>query len=378
MKKVGIICEYNPLHNGHLYQMRKIREQFGEDCAIVCAMSGSFVQRGAPAIFDKSVRAKAAVLCGSDLVLELPVETALSSAEGFASGGVAVLSKCCDVLSFGVESMNADSLKTAAKTLLSEDFSAALKEELASGCSFPAARQRGLIRMGVDCDLSKPNDILAVEYCKAIRAWNTPLEIAPIIRNGSYHAQMLDHNFPSATAVRKAIAEGTEWTGAVPDAVRDLFRQAPVHTLAAGERAILGKLRTMPDEAFAALPYGSEGLWRKLMKSVRSRNTLEEIAEATKSKRYTRTRIDRMIICAFLGITEADMKECASPIRVLAFTDRGRAILHEHPEFQNAGENVTPFEQRLGDLYGLFCRDGVGQPGLESKRRVYYHQEGRG
>ena len=119
MKTVGIICEYNPLHLGHQKQIRRIREEFGDETCIVCAMSGNFVQRGSPAIMDKSIRAQAAVQCGADLVLELPVTTALSSAEGFAAGGVRLLSPLCDVLCFGAETANKDILLNAAGALLS-------------------------------------------------------------------------------------------------------------------------------------------------------------------------------------------------------------------------------------------------------------------
>ena len=125
---VGIICEYNPLHLGHQKQIRKIREVFGEETAIVCAMSGNFVQRGYPAIIDKSYRAKAAVLAGADLVLELPVTTALSSAEGFAAGGVRILGNLCDYLCFGVETEDSKALVEAAQMLLGKDFPPLLRE----------------------------------------------------------------------------------------------------------------------------------------------------------------------------------------------------------------------------------------------------------
>ena len=138
MKTVGIICEYNPLHLGHQKQINRIRQEFGEDTAIVCAMSGNFVQRGSPAIMDKSVRAQAAVACGADLVLELPVTVALSSAEGFAAGGVRVLAPVCDTLCFGAETADAQRLLSAAEALLKPEFSVLLREELETGKSFTA------------------------------------------------------------------------------------------------------------------------------------------------------------------------------------------------------------------------------------------------
>ena len=164
MKTVGIICEYNPLHLGHRKQILRIREEFGPDTAVICAMSGNFVQRGHPAILDKSLRAKAAVLCGADLVLELPVTTALSSAEGFAAGSVGVLSQMCDTLCFGAETADSGLLMDTARTLLSDAFPPLLRQQLDTGKSFPAARQAALEQLGLS-GVTQPNDILAVEYC---------------------------------------------------------------------------------------------------------------------------------------------------------------------------------------------------------------------
>jgi len=374
---VGIICEYNPLHNGHAKQFRMIRDILGEDTVIVCCMSGNFVQRGAPAVFHKSIRAKAAILAGADLVLELPATYALSSAEGFAAGGVEILSKICDHLCFGCETGTAESLMVTAKALLSDSFPPLLRAELDKGVAFPAARQAALEAMGLDAAvLARPNDILAVEYCKAILSQHSPMQPLPIFREGSYHAETPDPENPSATAVRKLILENQQWDTYVP------FREDGVlHTLDTGERAILGKLRTMTDGEFEALPYGSEGLWRKFMHACRSCATLEDIIAATKSKRYTRSRIDRMVMCAFLGITKEVMGSPVPYTRVLAFTDRGRSVLKrmkQHTVCINAGEAFDhPYwelEKRWGALYTLFA-ETLEVPDTEERCRVYYHKE---
>lgn len=375
MKTVGIICEYNPFHNGHRRQIQLIREKYGENTTVVCLMSGNFVQRGAPAIVDKSVRARAAVLSGADLVLELPVSVSLSSAEGFAAGGVTLLSKYCEVLCFGTETMTEQSLFQTARKLLSPDFSILLKEEIAAGCSFPAARQAALRRMGADAALSSPNDILGVEYTKAILSQKSPMTIFPIFREGDYHDRELCRQAPSATAVREALLSGGNWEPAVPTSTVSLLRNAPLHTLEAGQRAILAKLRSMEEAEFALLPYGSEGLWRKLRKAVRVCPDLSSIIDATKSKRYTRTRIDRMILCAFLGLKQDDLGVLPEKIRVLAFNDRGRNVLHGCDCFVNAGEAVEETEQRIGSLYGLFCLNGTEPPDVEERRRIIYIQE---
>jgi len=379
---VGIICEYNPLHLGHKKQIDRIRAVFGPETVIVCAMSGNFVQRGMPAILDKQVRAKAAVLSGADLVLELPVTSALSSAEGFAAGGVKILGKLCDCLCFGAETADEAALMDTARLLLSTDFPPLLHSQLDSGKSFPAARQAALQQLGANPELlNQPNNILAVEYCKAILSQGCSMNPFPIHREGSYHAEIADAENPSATAVRNLMLIAHNWRSCVPKQVRPLFEAAPLHSLAAGERAILARLRTMTDAEFEALPYGSEGLWRKFMHACRKEATLESIIAATKSKRYTRTRIDRMVLCAFLGITEQTLKAEAPYTRVLAFNDRGREILKTAKKescYLNAGESSTEdywqLEQRCGSLYGLFATDSPGSPEAESQARIYYQK----
>ena len=380
MSITGIICEYNPLHMGHKKQIDLIRGRDPEGY-IVCLMSGNFVQRGAPAVFHKLLRAQAAVKSGADLVLELPVTAALSSAEGFATGGVKILSPFCDNLCFGAETADRKVLMEIAAALLSEDFSAQLKTELEKGLSFPAARQAALENMGLDGSiLSTPNNILAVEYCKAILAENSAMQPLVIYREGSYHDIVPDQKNPSATALRALMEQGGNWKAYVPEEAAKCFNDAAIHRLKTGERAILAKLRTMTEEEFSKVPYGSEGLWRKLMHAARSENTLEDIIAATKSKRYTRSRIDRMILCAFLGITEEMLASPAPYVRVLAFNDKGRSVLKiakETGTFVNAGECQDDFfqdlESRCSSLYGLFSQVPE-DPDIENKYRIYYEK----
>lgn len=380
MKNTGIICEYNPFHKGHAKQIAAIRREFGPEEGIVCLMSGNFVQRAAPAIIDKSLRAEAAIRCGADLVLEMPIPYALCSAEGFARGGVSVLSKFCDRLSFGAETADKEALLSLARALISPDFSPALRNHLDAGLSFPVARQKALETMGFDATLlSTPNNILAVEYCKAILSQSSMMEPCPIKRLGSYHAETPDDENPSATSLRGYLAKKRDISPYLPTQCMSLFENASLHSLEVGERAILGKLRTMTDEEFALLPGGSEGLWRKLMHAAREENTIEEIATAVKSKRYTRTRIDRMLLCAFLGITEEMLSSPVPYVRVLAFNDRGREILkaaREHIDIPNAGESregdYATLETRCGRLYGLFAEDTPEPPTAEETRRVRY------
>ena len=382
MKTIGIICEYNPFHLGHQKQFDRIRKEFGADAVIVCLMSGNFVQRGMPAIFDKSLRAKAAIDCGADLVLELPTTCALSSAEGFAAGGVQILSPFCDYLCFGSETGDADALTETARALLSSEFGPILRQKLESGCSFPAARQQALAQLGMDgALLENPNDILAVEYCKAILAQKSAMRPWPILREGDYHDTAPDAENPSATALRQLITQKEPWNAYIPVIALEAFRNASIHTLQAGERAILARLRTMSDDDFAALPYGSEGLWRKLMHASHSCATLEEILTATKSKRYTRTRLDRMVMCAYLGITDEVLTTPVPYVRMLGLRSSGIPALKKARKtglFPHIGERTgheyEKMEQYWDDLYGLFCQDAPSSAGQTHNRRIYLHE----
>lgn len=382
MKIVGIICEYNPFHKGHTKQIAAIRRLCGEDSSIVCLMSGNFVQRGHPAIIDKSLRAQAAVDCGADLVLEMPAQVSLSSAEGFAAGGVKILSGVCDTLCFGAETASPDNLWRTAQALQSQSFSPSLRRFLDDGLSFPAARAKALEAMGISAELlAKPNDILAVEYCKAILSQGSSLEVLPIRRQGDYHGETPDVENPSATFVRSVMMDDGDISPYVPE--KAVFQQyAAVHALQHGERAILARLRTMGDDEFEALPYGSEGLWRKLMHESRRQSSLEDILTAVKSKRYTRTRLDRMVMCAFLGLTAEDLAAPAPYIRALAVSAKGRSVLkaaREKITIYNPGQIPdSPYwatESRIGNLYGLFAEDGPEPPDAEHARRIYRKED---
>ena len=271
-------------------------------------------------------------------------------------------------------------MEQTAEALLSPEFPPLLRQELETGKSFPAARQAALEAMGLEAELlTKPNNILAVEYCKAILSRGSTMEPMPMVREGSYHDELPDPENPSATAVRNLILGGGDWMKYIPEETREIFEGASRHTLMAGELAVLARLRTMTDAEFEALPYGSEGLWRKFIAACRSEATVEEILVAVKSKRYTRTRLDRMLLCAFLGISGEMLAQPAPYTRVLARNDRGREILkkaRESGEFLHIGEKTdSPYwelEQRCSDLYGLFCITGPEKPGMEPKRRLDY------
>lgn len=376
MKNVGIICEYNPFHNGHARQLRAVREQGG---VCVCLMGGNYVQRGEPAIFDKWTRAKAAALCGADLVLELPVTYALRSAEGFAAGGVEILDRmgCIDGLCFGSETDDINIIMSTAKALDTPEFSQKLKKELKSGVSFPTARQLALEAMGEDGSvLETPNAILAVEYCKALLRRNSAIQPLLIHREGDYHGGT-DPDAPSASFLRTQ----TDWHGYVPEDALACFAGVPRHSVAAGQRAWLARLRSMEEAEFERLPFGSEGLWRKVLSACRTEPTLEAIVQAAKSKRYTRTRLMRLLLCACLGITEEMLMQPAPYVRVLAVNGRGQRVLRQAKQggelpLLHTGQRApdcayAALERRAADLFPLFCETEEFYVNLERKARVF-------
>ena len=381
MRTAAIVCEYDPLHLGHVRQYRLARQTLGEDARIVCLMSGSFVQRGRPAVIDAPTRARAAVESGADLVLELPLTASLSSAEGFAAGAVDVLDRlgAVDCLCFGCESGDGNLIMSTAERLRSGAFSEALRARLPEGKSFAATRQAALEAVGGDGTiLRNPNDILAVEYCKALLARGSGIEPLAVRREGGYHDTGIDPVNPSATALR-AVMPDPRWLDHVPEAARPLFAEAKLHRIEWGERAILARLRAMDDGEFEALPYGAEGLWRKLMAGSRRAGSLEELIASVKSRRYARARIERMILCAFLGVREADLAAPAPYVRALAFNGRGREILRGartggdiailHPG--EAGEGrYFELEQRAARLYPLFL-PAQEFPAIPQKPRVF-------
>lgn len=384
MKTIAIICEYNPFHRGHQKQFRLIREEYGQDAAIVCLMSGNFVQRGEPALYPRMIRAKAAILGGADLVLELPVTYSLRSAEGFAGGGVEILSGlgAVDGLSFGCE--RTEGIRETAALLLSDAFPAVLREQLDHGVSFAAARQRALESLGADGSLiASPNNILAVEYCKNILLQKSSLEPMPLVRQGSYHDNggELDPENPSAERLRRM----PNFYDCLPEETVSCYDGEAQYRMSYGERAMLARLRTIPESEFSKVPFGSEGLWRKVMALCHREASVEAILTGAKSKRYAYTRLSRLLICAYLGISEAQLAESVPYVRVLGLRARGREILRTAREqgsitLLHAGEKApqseyAELEHRCGLLYDLFRQD---VPAGLQKEKLFYYDEKRG
>lgn len=336
MKLAAIICEYNPFHKGHKFHIEETRKKSGAD-AVIAIMSGNFVQRGEPAIYPKAVRAEAALKGGADLVLELPTVYATGSAEYFAIGAVKILNalNCVDFLSFGAEVPDANSLLKIAELLITEpdEFSQKLKEYSAKGLSFPSARAKAVGEvLGVSAEdiLNKPNNLLAVEYCKALLKTKSTISPLPIQRTGANHdSDSASDGIASATHIRSLILGGKseEAFKYMPDFSGKLFSTAQIHCLNALESAILCQLIKFPPEQLQEVSDVSEGLENRIKAAAMTATTLEELCELVKTKRYTHSRIRRIVLSAFLGISDPDRKLPPQYIKILAHTETGQKII---------------------------------------------------
>ena len=339
MGTAGIIVEYNPLHSGHLRLLEAGRALLGQDTAMVCVMSGNFVQRGDFALLRKHARARAAVESGADLVLELPLPWAVSSAEGFADGGVQVLAATglVDRLLFGSECGDAAALERAAAALLTPGFRALLRRELPGAVSYAAARERALVALLPEdaALLRDPNNILGIEYCKALLRRGAAIRPVTVRREGSPHdGPLAPDAHPSASALRALLRAGERERALslLPPAMRRAYEEeeaagrAPVF----GEncqRAVLARLRSMTAADFAALDAGREGLWNRLYDASHTAATLRSLLERAKTKRYALARLRRMVLWAYLGLTIADVPAEVPYLRVLAANETGCRLL---------------------------------------------------
>ena len=366
MKTAAIICEYNPFHNGHKYHIEQTKKQYGAT-HIVCVMSGNFTQRGDVALCDKYERARAALKSGADLVLELPVAFSLASAEYFARGAVHIINSlgCVDMLSFGSETGNSDILKEAAGAvhfaLDSEDFTDYMKR----GLSYPAALKK-VVEEYYTSDivdiLTGPNNILGVEYIRALDLIGGMIEPVTVKRYGAAHDSEEISRTVSASKLRKMIRNGEDVT-----CYTDFSGYENYAVIERLETAILAKLRTMTKSDFEKLPNGGGGIENRMVKAARTATTLPQLMLIIKSKNFTMSRIRRLILCAFLGITKNDLKNMPSYIRILGMNDKGKEILSAAKECplpidtslsalsktsDIAGKQAR-LEERAGNMYAL-------------------------
>lgn len=402
MKATGIICEYNPLHNGHIYHMEETRRQSGAD-ALVLAMSGDFVQRGEMALLNKWERARLAVDAGADLVVEIPTLYCLSDAGKYAKGGVSVLKALglCDSLSFGSESGELATLSLIAKRLEDnkEEIERAISQNLNSGLSYPSARKAayenlfgdakmlGEEKLLADAEtlnneklladaetLDNANDILAIEYLKQLA--NSDIEPISIKRIGATYNEAINtaKEFQSASAIRKAFEKGEDISSYVPANVLSQLNQARLHGAGCADvDNMIGRADRLFDlvryaiisataEQIDKCPSGGEGLGNRIKEAAITAENMNELILATKSKRYTYTRISRLSLQILLGIDRDIYEYNEAPyIRLLAANERGRELisiakkkeLNSVPILTNINKNaneLSDYGRKLLDL----------------------------
>ena len=340
MRVVGLIAEYNPFHNGHQYHIEKAKELANADYAVI-VMSGNFVQRGAPAIMPKHLRAESALKCGADLVIELPVCYATGTAEQFAYGSVSLLDKlgCVDAICFGSECGDIDALSDLAKLLSheSDEYKNALQECLRSGLSFPLARQKAIQSLCFDRHLSQlleqPNNILGIEYLKALYRLNSKIEPLTIQRMAShYHDMELQEQFSSASALRNIISDGdfSQLYGQIPSECMPFLEddyevRYPIYV---NDFSLLLKYKLLNETSTSLVDYAdvSEELANRIYNRLNDYVSFEQFCELLKTKEITYTRISRALTHILLGIKKNDYHEIEYA-RVLGFRDSASSLL---------------------------------------------------
>lgn len=337
MKTAGIIAEYNPFHNGHAWQIRQLKQR-GFD-AVVCVCSPGVVQRGEAALLPTCVRTRAVLAGGADLVLSLPAPYATLSAEGFAAAGVSLLDAlgCVDVLCFGVQTSDPEEIFRTAAALEDPAFVPALRSALDAGRPLAAARAEAAEALcpGAGEVLRRPNDILGVEYCRALRRIGSAITPLALERQGAAHDAPLDAadgRYASASALRALMlrAGASALAPHVPAACLPVYLQAEAEGAVLDPRAfstaVLSRLRAVPVDTLRTVRGVSEGLENRLAQAVRSAGTWDALIDAMKTSRYATARLRRLALDAALGYTE-DLPAAPPYLHVLGATDAGLSVL---------------------------------------------------
>lgn len=384
MNICGIVCEYNPFHNGHLYQINETRKS-GAD-AVVCVMSGNFVQRGDFAIMQKYARAEAAAYCGADVVIELPLPYALSSAERFAYGAVSILERLGIVtsISFGAECDTLSDLSELARLLTSDEVEAEILDEYSSGISYAAARENVISKKNSRFAeiLRSPNNILAIEYLKALLRLSSEISPVPVKRFAVQHDSDAENgSFASASYIRKCLLSDKDVSGLIPAEVLEIYKEecvrghAPMNIDSASS-AILSALKRLTADDFMKYSDVSQGLHNRLYDAVLTSASLDDAIMAAKTKRYAHSRIRRIFLNAFLDIDSSLANSPVPYARVLAFTERGREILKAAKKVSDIPLITKPaaikfeskeaidllaLERRADDIYSLFMETPTNQ-----------------
>jgi len=352
---VGIVAEYNPFHNGHKYQIEQAKKLTGADTVVV-AMSGSFVQRGEPALCSKWARAEMALKCGADLVVELPVCFAVRSAEFFAKGAIGLLNALnVDYTAFGVETDDIDRLCKTADALKNEP--EIIKEYLSQGLSYPSAVAKAF----PECAdvLSTPNNMLAVEYIKA--GAKNPVAV---LRKGAAHDGGAADAFASASYIRERLSEAEKY---MPEEAFGVLKREIDNNACPPDKdklsdIILAKLRCESAEILQQICDVNEGIENRIISAAKTSTSLDELYDAVKTKRFTHARIRRIIMNYALGITKAFERCAPQYVRVLASNEKGFAILKNATlpvVTKAAGFDNAMFEKEVyaTDLYSLLFKE---------------------
>lgn len=345
---LGIVAEYNPFHNGHFYHIQESKKiSNAEYC--VCVVSGNFTQRGEPSIINKWSKAYMALCCGADLVIELPTIYSTSSAENFASGAIKILNslKIVTDISFGAECSDIATLNNIANVVHTEpkEYKNILSHELKRGLSYPAARENAIMMYLNDIKryanvMSNANNILAIEYLKALKTQKSKINPIAIKRNKVYYNdEFIVDGLASATAIRGFLArkEYAEIRKVVPRSTyqilgEEIKKGRLILSLKDFEKEIIYNFRKMTIEEISNLPDVSEGLEYSIKRTTEESNNINEVIEKIKSKRYTQTRVQRILIYGLLNITKKDMqnsKNIMPYVRILGFNQKGRMLLSE-------------------------------------------------
>lgn len=380
MKIMGIIAEYNPFHLGHSYHLNKAREIIQPD-GIIAVLSGNFLQRGEPALIDKWARAQMALRGGIDLVLELPAAFACRSALWFATGGVKTLENTGIVshLAFGAEANNLKILLEVANLLNSEtpEFKTALAKYLDQGLSYPQARHLALETLDHQNlkGLENPNNILAIAYLRSLELIQSQMQPVLIKRQGNYHSTNIEEGFMSASAIRHSFAVNNRiWQEHVPPTTKDILEEqvaqgkGPVYFHNFSESILAIIRRSSPNELKNIIEM-EEGLENRVFQVAQSATSLNELMEMLKTKRYTYTRIQRLLIHILINFRQDCIFEEPQYLRVLGFNNQGKELLkliktksllpiitkfaHGRKLLSPAGQKMLDLETRATDIYAL-------------------------
>ncbi len=309
MTVAAIIAEYNPFHNGHEYHIRKTKELTGADFVAVI-LSGGFVQRSEPAMFSKKARVDTALAMGADIVVEMPSRCVLQSAQNYARCGVTLANALgADFLSFGSECGDIYALKKCADILAKKETSDKIKEEMGKGISYPNALRRAVLLSSEECAaiLDEPNNVLAIEYIKAIIENGFSITPVTVKRSGAEHDSCSSEGgFASASLIRSCILNGIDFSQYMPEKVygiiKDEIEKGEIMDYAMFNRALLSDIRRKSPADITEIRDVKEGIEYKIISEAAVCKTLDELIDAAKSKRYTHSRLRRIIICSLLGL----------------------------------------------------------------------------